>query len=246
MTKQKVSFKFTLINVAFVSVLLILAILSPLLMLPSFILMIFGINKTADRMINGIAGFYSRFVFGLFGIKVNVKGKENIPQTGNLCFISNHQGLADIPLIVGYVPKTVGFIAKVELGKIPVLNIWMRAMKCVLIDRLNARNAIVAINRAIENIQQGHPMVIFPEGTRSRSAEMGHFKPGSFKLVTGSDCMAVPVTINGTYKIVETTGKITPSKLSLTIHQAIDVSELSADEKAKLSERVYEIVKSAL
>lgn len=246
MTKPKVTFQFTLINVAFVTVLFILAVLSPFLMLPSFVLMIFGINKTADRMINAIAGFYSRFVFGLFGIKVEVKGKENIPKSGNVCFISNHQGLADIPLIVGYIPKTVGFIAKVELGKIPILNIWMRAMKCVLIDRLNARNAIVAINRAIENIQQGHPMVIFPEGTRSRSAEMGEFKPGSFKLVTGADCIAVPVTINGTYKIVESTGKITATALSLTIHPAINVSALSAGEKAKLSERVYEIVKSAL
>ena len=246
MTKQKVTFKFTLINVAFVTVLFILAVISPFLMLPAFILMVFGIFKTADRIINAIAGFYSRFVFALFGVKVDVKGKENIPKSGNVCFISNHQGLADIPLIVGYIPKTVGFIAKVELGKIPVLNIWMRAMKCVLIDRVNARNAILAINRAIENIKQGHPMVIFPEGTRSRCAEIGQFKPGSFKLVTGSDCIAVPVTINGTYKIVETTGIITPSALSLTIHPAIDVSALSPEEKTKLSERVYEIVKSAL
>lgn len=197
-------------------------------------------------MVNAIAGFYSRFVFVLFGIKVLVKGKENIPKIGNVCFISNHQGLADIPLIVGYIPKTVGFIAKVELGRIPILNIWMRAMKCVLIDRLNARNAVFAINRAIENIQQGHPMVIFPEGTRSRSAVMGQFKPGSFKLVTGSGCFAVPVTINGTYNIVETTGKIASSRLTLTIHPAIDVSTLSPDQKAKLSERVHEIVKSAL
>lgn len=246
MTKEKVHFKFALINVAFVTVLAILAILSVFFMLPAFVLMLVGKHKTADRMVNAIAGFYSRFVFTLFGIKVEVKGKENIPKSGNVCFISNHQGLADIPLIVGYIPKTVGFIAKVELGKIPILNIWMRAMKCVLIDRLNARNAVAAINRAIENIQQGHPMVIFPEGTRSRNAEMGSFKPGSFKLVTGSNCFAVPVTINGTYQIVETTGKITPSKLKLIIHPAINVATLSQTEKAGLSERVESIVKSGL
>jgi 1-acyl-sn-glycerol-3-phosphate acyltransferase len=246
MDKKKTSFKLAPINIAFVAVLFILAILSLFIMLPAFILMSFGKRKTADLLINAMAGYFSRFVFTLFAIKVNVKGRENIPKAGNICFISNHQGLADIPLIVGYIPKTVGFIAKKELNKIPILNIWMTAMKCVLIDRANARNAVIAINRAIENIQNGHPMVIFPEGTRSRNAEMGTFKPGSFKLVTGSDCLAVPVTINGTYNLVETTGKITPSKISLTIHPPIDVSTLSKEEKAKLSEHVETIVKSVL
>ncbi len=246
MDKKKTSFKLAPINIAFVTVLLILAILSLFIMLPAFILMFFGKRKTADLLINAMAGFFSRFVFTLFAIKVDVKGRENIPKAGNLCFISNHQGLADIPLIVGYIPKTVGFIAKKELNKVPILNIWMTAMKCVLIDRTNTRNAIQAINRAIDNIQNGHPMVIFPEGTRSRNAEMGSFKPGSFKLVTGSNCLAVPVTINGTYNLVETTGKITPSKISLTIHPPIDVSALTKEEKAKLSEQVEAIVKSAL
>lgn len=246
MNKQKVSFKFAPINIAFVTCLSLLAILSPFLMIPAFLLMLFGMRKNADRLINEIAGFYSRFVFTLFRIKVEVKGRENIPESGNICFISNHQGLADIPLIVGYIPKTVGFIAKEELKKIPVLNIWMKAMKCVLIDRTNARNAVIAINRAIENIQNGHPMVIFPEGTRSRGNEMGSFKPGSFKLVTGANCIAIPVTINGTFNIVETTGMITPARLTLTIHPPIDVSTLSQTEKSKLSEQVEGIVKSVL
>ncbi|HPE35488.1 MAG TPA: lysophospholipid acyltransferase family protein [Bacteroidales bacterium] len=246
MTKQKVAFKFRLINVFFVVYVIFLAVLSPFLMIPAFVLHLLGSHKTADRLVNGIARIYAKNLFFTFGIKVKVKGIECVPKSGKVCFISNHQGLADIPLIVGYIPKTVGFIAKRELHSIPILNMWMRAMKCVLIDRTNARNAVAAINKAIENIKNGYPMVIFPEGTRSRSATMGKFKPGSFKLVTGSNCLAVPVSISGTYKLVEESGVITPGNLILTIHPAIDVASLTAEEKAKLSDSVENIIRAGV
>ncbi len=246
MSKRKIRFRFAPRNILFVIYLAFLAVLSPFLMIPGFVMLLAGKQKTANRLFNFIAKMFSKSVFFLFGVRVMVKGRENIPDQGNICFVSNHQGLADIPLIIGYIPKTVGFIAKKELGKIPILNIWMRAMNCVLIDRLNARSAVNTINLAIENIKNGHAMVVFPEGTRSLSNEMGTFKPGSFKLVTGADCLVVPVTINGTYKLVEETGKINPSLVTLTIHPVIDVPGLSKEEKNGLSNRVENIVRSAL
>lgn len=246
MAKRKISFRITPLNIVFVLYLSMMAVVSLILLVPPFLLMALGKRKTADRMINRQAKAYSRHVFFMFGVKVRVNGLEHIPKTGNICFVSNHQGIADIPVIVGYIPRTVGFIAKKELGKVPVLNLWMRAMKCVLIDRSNTRNAVAAIQQAIENIRSGHPMVIFPEGTRSLGEQMGAFKPGSFKLVTGALCMVVPVTLNGTYKLVERTGKITPTPISITIHPAIDVAGLSNEERGKLSKRVEDIVKSGL
>jgi 1-acyl-sn-glycerol-3-phosphate acyltransferase len=182
----------------------------------------------------------------MFGIKVDVYGLENLPKSNNLCFISNHQGLADIPLITGYIPKTVGFIAKKELGRIPFLNIWMSALGCLLIDRKNLRNSLHTIEKGIRQIEKGHPMVIFPEGTRSRNGHLGNFRPGSFKLVTGSNAPAVPVSISGSYKVVEETGIITSSKIKLIIHPAIDVSLLSEIEKTNLHQKVREIILSGL
>jgi 1-acyl-sn-glycerol-3-phosphate acyltransferase len=246
MAKRKIHFRITPLNIIFVMYLTILAVLSPLMMLPGFLLMLFGKLKIADRSINAVAGLYARSVFFVFRVKVHVKGLEHIPKTGNICFISNHQGLADIPLLVAYIPRTVGFIAKMELGKIPVLNIWMRAMHCVLIDRSNARSAVTTIHLAIETIQKGHPMVVFPEGTRSLSKAMGSFKPGSFKLITGANCLAVPVTINGTYRLIEATGKITPSDISLTIHPPINVQCWNKEEIAALPKHVENIIRSAL
>ncbi len=239
-------FKLKIINVAFVAYLLLIAIISPFLLLTALPVRWFGGKRRSDKYIHNLAAFFCRLILFTFGIRVNVQGIENLPKSNNLCLISNHQGLADIPIIIGCIPKTVGFIAKKELGRIPFLNIWMGALGCVLIDRKNLRNALQTIEKGIRHIEKGHPMVIFPEGTRSRSAKIGHFKPGAFKLVTGANALAVPVSISGSYKVVEETGIISPSKINLTIHPAIDVAKLSEAERENLHQKVHEIILSGL
>jgi len=223
-----------------------LAILTPFILLPALFIRLFGGKKRSDNYVNSVAQLYARHMFWVFRIKVRVLGIEHLPKSNNVCFVSNHQGLADIPLIVGYIPKTVGFIAKKELGKIPFLNIWMSAMGCLLIDRGNIRNSLSTIERGIKQLQKGHPMVIFPEGTRSKGETMRPFKPGSFKLITGAQCLAVPLTISGSYKVMETKGEISRSTIQLTIHPPIDVARLSKDEKDNLHQTTWKIINSAL
>jgi 1-acyl-sn-glycerol-3-phosphate acyltransferase len=239
-------FKFTLRNVIFVINLLILGLLTPIVLVPALLAYLVRAHKFADRYTNAMSSFYARQMLFVGGAKVKIHGLQNLPASNRLCFVSNHQGLADIPLIVGFIPKTIGFIAKKELGRVPFLNVWMRAMHCLLIDRKNIRQSLTIIERGSLQIQQGHPMVIFPEGTRSRSRRMGTFKPGAFKLVIGANAIAVPLTIDGTYKIVEATGKITPVTVQLTIHSPVDVSTLSEEQKKTLHSDFAQIIASAL
>ena len=239
-------FKITPLNIVFAFYVLLMALLTPVLLLTALPVRIFSSRRNTEKYIAWLARLYARHLFFMFGVRVDSRGLENIPDSDNVCFISNHQGLADIPLIIGYIPKTVGFIAKKELGRIPILNIWMRALGCVLIDRGNLRSSLATIDKGILQIQKGRPMVIFPEGTRSRKNEMRSFKPGSFKLVTGTNALVVPVSISGTYKIIEETGKLNPTRIKLTIHPAIDVSRLSKEEKENLYQRVENIVRSGI
>jgi len=220
--------------------------ISTVLMIPALFMFLLGSKKSAFRYLSHIATNYAQLFFFVMGVRVKVIGIENLPDSDKICFVSNHQGLMDIPLITGYIPRTVGFIAKKELGRVPIINIWMRAMNCVLIDRSNPRSSIKTIERSIRQIQNGHAMVIFPEGTRSLSPEMGKFKPGAFKLVSGAESYTVPLTINGTYKILEETGVITPTRVTLKIHPAIDVNKLSSEEKVKLHKITEETISSGL
>ncbi len=189
---------------------------------------------------------WAKNVIWMAGGRVEVVGLENIPKEDNVCFISNHQGCADIPLMIAYMPKTAGFIAKKELGHIPILSWWMRAMHCVFIDRKNKKQSLKAIQQGIENIKQGHAMVIFPEGTRSKGKAMGKFKPGSLKIALQSNALIVPLTVNGTYKLLEEKGWITPGKIKLIVHPPIDVRKSSLSNKNELAAKLRQIIESGL
>lgn len=178
---------------------------------------------------------------------INVFGKENIPENENVLFISNHQSDFDIAIFMCKIPKNKGFVAKIELSKLPILSTCMKYTNCVFLDRKDIKQSSKAINQAINYLKNGKNMVIFPEGTRSKCNKIGNFKPGSFKLATKSNATIVPVTINGSYKLKEgNKGIIKPNNVDIYIHKPIITRNLSNEEKQKLPQAVKNIIKSKL
>lgn len=183
------------------------------------------------------------------GVHVNVHGLENLPKDQNVLFIGNHQGNFDIPIYISKIPVPKGFISKIEVKKIPGISTWMEYMHCVFMDRSNLRKAGEAIIQGVKILKNGHSLVIFPEGTRSKGDKMGEFKAGSFKLATKSKVPIVPVTMSGSYKIMESNKRkwiIKPANVDLYIHPAIETTNLTKEEQDILPKKVYEIVKSKL
>lgn len=215
--------------------------------IPLLFMRIFKLKKIRRSYISYLTGTWGRNIVRAAGGKVTVTGLENIPNHNSICFVSNHQGGLDIPLIIGYISKTVGFIAKKELRYLPILGTWMKEVGCIFINRSSLRESIGVIKQGVENIKQGYPMVIFPEGTRSRSDKMKPFKSGSLKLAIRSKASIVPITIDGTYKLREEHGGlITPASVKLTVHPAIDAGSRGDDDTKKLAERLWNIINSAL
>ncbi|EOR24464.1 1-acyl-sn-glycerol-3-phosphate acyltransferase [Clostridium sartagoforme AAU1] len=183
------------------------------------------------------------------GVRVNVHGLENLPKDQNVLFIGNHQGNFDIPIYISKIPVPKGFVSKIEVKKIPGVSTWMEYMHCVFMDRSNLRKAGEAIIQGVKVLKNGHSLVIFPEGTRSKGDKMGEFKAGSFKLATKSKVPIVPVTMSGSYKIMESNKRkwiINPANVDLYIHPAIETANLTKEEQDILPKKVYEIVKSKL
>ena len=215
--------------------------------IPLVFMRIFRLKKVKRAYITYQAGLWARSIVWAAGGKVTVAGKENIPEHKSICYVSNHQGGFDIPLIMGYISQTVGFIAKKELRYIPILGTWIKEAGCVFINRSSLRDSIGVIQRGVENIQQGYPMVIFPEGTRSKGDKIGPFKSGSLKLAIRSKASIVPITIDGSYKLREEHGGfITPASIRLTVHPTIDATTLEDDDTKKLADRLWKIINSAL
>lgn len=190
---------------------------------------------------------WARLMIAIAGGRVTVSGTENLPAAGGVLFVSNHQSAFDIPLLLGYVPGLKGFIAKKEAGRLPIVGIWMRLLRCIFIDRRDLRQSARAIDCGISDLRAGRSLIVFPEGTRSKSGTMRRFKNGSFKLATRSGAAIVPLTIDGSYRLLEgNRGRITPGKVHLHIHPAIRIQDLDAVARDNLTETVQNIIASAL
>ena len=144
-----------------------------------------------------------RVIYKLCGVRVTVKGKENIPQGQAVLYAANHNSYFDI--IIGYTlcDNLTGFIAKDSIGKVPFLRGWMIRLHCLFMDRKDVKQSLKIIKDSAQMIRDGISVWIFPEGTRGESEEMLEFKEGSFKMAERTGCPVVPVAITNTRYIIK-------------------------------------------
>ena len=204
-----------------------------------------GETEKKEKYIHKITTKWAKFVMKLAGANITVIGTENIPKDKTILFVANHQSNFDIPLLMSTIDVPKGFIAKKELESWPMISTWMKYINCIFMDRSNLRKSAQSIIEGTKLLKSGYSMVIFPEGTRSKGKPIEEFKAGSFKLATKSKCIVVPVTINGTYKLLEETNKIKAADVELVIHKPIDTAALTSEEQEALPTTVYNIVKSS-
>ena len=208
-----------------------------------------GLIEKRDKLVYKVTTLWASTLLKVAGVKVTVHGLENIPKDKNVLYVGNHQGNFDIPIYMSKIPGLKGFVSKIEVKKIPGVRTWMEYMYCVFMDRSNIRKSCEAIIEGIRILKKGHSIVIFPEGTRSKGDKMGEFKAGSFKLATKSKVSIIPVTMSGSYKIMEKSKKkwiVKPAHVDLYIHPEIETANLSKEEQDELPKKVYEIIKSKL
>ena len=134
-------------------------------------------------------------------------------------------------MLMGNFPKDIGFVAKKEMETWPVINIWMKRIQCVFLDRNNPREGIKSMKEAVEKIKNGYSVVIFPEGTRSKTGEIGEFKKGSFKLASDAKVKIIPVTIKGTIDVLgKDKAKISKGNIKVYIDEPVDPNTMEREE----------------
>lgn len=150
-----------------------------------------------------IVKYAFKMVLFLSGTKTIVLGTENVPKNTAVLYVSNHRSLMDIPLAYSTLPTITGFIAKIEVKKVPFLSWWMELVNCLFLDRDDLRAGMKTILNGIENIKEGYSMFVAPEGTRNHEEEMLPFKEGSFKMAHKTNCPVIPVAISGSDDLFE-------------------------------------------
>ena len=158
--------------------------------------------------------------------------------------VANHASNLDIPVIVTGLSIPVGFVAKKEMENWPFYSMWMKMSNCIFLDRSNPREGIKSIRKAVNIVKQGYPTVIFPEGERTLTGEVGSFKKGSFKLATETNGIILPLTIDGTFFVQSRKNiLIKPNKkVRLTVGKPIDLRKINQENSRNLSEIVRELI----
>ncbi|MBI4545747.1 MAG: 1-acyl-sn-glycerol-3-phosphate acyltransferase [Gemmatimonadetes bacterium] len=146
---------------------------------------------------------WSRWMLRVSGTPVRLQGLEHVKLDGPQIFAANHQSWYDVFALAAVIPKRYRFVAKRELEAIPLFGRAWKAAGHISVDRGDRASAIRSLEQAGELIRRDNSsVVIFPEGTRTRTGQLLPFKKGAFMLALHTGVEIVPVAIFGTRRIL--------------------------------------------
>ncbi|PHX62431.1 MAG: 1-acyl-sn-glycerol-3-phosphate acyltransferase [Flavobacteriales bacterium] len=203
---------------------------------------VFGYN--AHRISVAVLNFFLLRTSHILGTTYTLTGRENLTENKPLILVCNHQSMHDIIPIIWFLrnvhPK---FISKKELGKgIPSVSLNLRIGGSALIDRKDGKQALTEIKKAGEYINStNRTMVIFPEGTRSKTGKPKEFATNGLKMLykNAPDAYFVPISINNSWKMNKF-GQFPfglGTKITFKIHKPLKISDYSFDEIFEKTEK---------
>ncbi len=203
-----------------------------------------GDMSAHDNYANEVVRRWGKSCIKNSGADMEISGLENVPTDRPVLFVSNHQSNFDILLLLGILNCNKGFVAKQELGKIPLLGYWMVHTHCLFMDRSDMKQSMQTIIQAYEQLKNGYSMIIYPEGTRSKGGPVKEFKAGSFKPAIKAKVPVVPITLDGTFKVIDGDKDKSDGtdKVQVIVHPPIETADLSKEEIKELPARVQKLI----
>jgi len=198
----------------------------------------------------GVLIHLSSCFWAWLGIKINplwhleVKGRENIQWGKTYILVSNHQSFYDI-FVLFCLFRPFKWLAKESLFKIPVIGWNMSLNRYIAIKRDSLKNRGAAFQECRKWLQRGTSIIIFPEGTRSKTGEMRNFHSGAFRLAIEEKINIVPIAIKGTRNILQKHSFLLgPGKIFIKIKvlPPIDTGQYDKHQVEKLKEKVYQVI----
>jgi 1-acyl-sn-glycerol-3-phosphate acyltransferase len=193
------------------------------------------------------ARWWGRFFCYLLFIKVKITGLEKLDPKKSYVIAANHQSIYDIFVVYGWLPMIFKWVMKAELRKIPLVGKACESAGHIFIDRKNPVAAKKSLDRAEAQLRNGVSVVVFPEGTRTYTGQMGKFKKGAFRMATDLQLPIVPVTLRGCFERLPRNGfVVTPGLIEMIIHEPVEVEGYEHEKQPELMQKLHDIIESAL
>jgi 1-acyl-sn-glycerol-3-phosphate acyltransferase len=182
--------------------------------------------------------FGARNWLSLSGVRVRVRGLENLDPQRSYVFIANHRSFLDTAMLFYHLRRRIGILAKKELLKVPILGYGMGFVNILAIDRTNRERAFRTTKVATDRLRAGVSFGVFAEGTRARPGELLPFKKGGFYMAIEAGVPIVPVVMKHTDELMgKGTGVARPGTAEMVILPPIETAGLTGDDVKKLTER---------
>ena len=194
-----------------------------------------------------IASLWAWSILKLCGVRVTVRGGQDL-QTGHTYVVaSNHQSLFDTPILFAYLPVSFRILYKRSLNWVPFLGWHLFMSGHVAVERDNPKRARKSLEHAAQRIRNGTSVVVFPEGTRSYDGTVKDFKKGSFRLAIEAGASIVPVTIVDSHLVMRR-GSVTvyPRSIQIWIDKPISLTGHTEEQASQLMQEVRGVIMSNL
>lgn len=199
-------------------------------------------------MMNFLRKTCAAFSSTISGIFYQVKFEEPIDWSRTYIVCPNHTSNLDIMSVSLLIKKTFCFIGKHELLNNPLLGIFFRTID-IPVNRDSKISSYKAFKQAAERLQEGMSVIIFPEGTISKShpSELQAFKNGPFRLAIELKIPILPVTSLNTWQIMWDNGSkygSRPGICDIFVHRPIETAHLTPDDADQLRDKVHAMMKT--
>ena len=168
---------------------------------------------------------WARSVLAVAGISVRVLHLERAERGKSVVVAANHESFCDILVLLATLPMQVRFLAKRSVFRVPVLGWSIAAAGFVPVDRGDRARGAATVGTALQRLEGGRSLVIFPEETRTRNGELLPFKRGAAHLALKSGLPLLPIGIAGTFRILPRgSWEIRPGPVVISVGNPIGVA----------------------
>lgn len=194
-----------------------------------------------------VPALWARALCKTVPLQVELSGVDNIDPEQSYIVVANHASQLDIPLIAGWLPLDLRWVAKAELKIDPIVGTACRIMGNIFIDRRDTEAAIASLKRASDILVNGTSLMFFPEGTRSRAGQALPFKKGAFVIAKDLSLPILMVSIvNADAAMPKGTLVPRSAHIDVVIHAPLAAAEVVQYAPAELASKCQETVFSVI
>jgi 1-acyl-sn-glycerol-3-phosphate acyltransferase len=192
---------------------------------------------------HAIAQAWARTVLRCARSPLKLVGAENLRDGQAAVYACNHLSYMDTPAIFAALPFQFRILARSDLWKVPFIGWHLRRSGQIPVNAENPRSSIASLNRGIKALREGMPLVVFPEGGRTRNGALEEFMSGPAYMAARAKVPLVPMALVGTYGVLPIHARhLNPGPIRLIVGAPIDAAASGTRSVADLTQELREAV----